>query len=236
MARAGGAGAEETAHRLGAQAVWLSLAFGVGVAVLVAVLAEPLVSLMGGEGQTADYAVTYLRIAAIGLPAAFLALGGQGYLRGISDLRTPLVVLVVANAVNLVLEVVFVYGLDWGIEGSAWGTALAQLGMGAAFLVLIARGLNRTELVLRLALARRVLLTREVDLHQDDRPHGLLRPGGRGRDPVRGRLDRRPPGRIPALGLPRTRARCDSDHRSGSSSGASSVQGTGTTPTRRARG
>ncbi len=157
VARAGGAGAEETAHRLGAQAVWLSLAFGVGVAVLVAVLAEPLVSLMGGEGQTADYAVTYLRIAAIGLPAAFLALGGQGYLRGISDLRTPLVVLVVANAVNLVLEVVFVYGLDWGIEGSAWGTALAQLGMGAAFLVLIARGLNRTELVLRLALARRVL-------------------------------------------------------------------------------
>ena len=157
VARAGGAGAEETAHRLGAQAVWLSLAFGVGVAVLVAVLAEPLVSLMGGEGQTADYAVTYLRIAAIGLPAAFLALGGQGYLRGISDLRTPLVVLVVANAVNLVLEVVFVYGLDWGIKGSAWGTALAQLGMGAAFLVLIARGLNRTELVLRLALARRVL-------------------------------------------------------------------------------
>jgi len=157
VARAGGAGASETAHRLGAQAVWLSLAFGVGVAVLVAVLAEQLVSLMGGEGQTAEYAVTYLRIAAIGLPAAFLALGGQGYLRGISDLRTPLVVLVVANAVNVVLEVVFVYGLDWGIEGSAWGTALAQLGMGAAFLVVILRGLSRAELALRPALAGRVL-------------------------------------------------------------------------------
>ena len=33
------------------------------------------------------------------------------------------------------LEVLFVYGFDWGIEGSAWGTAIAQLGMGAAFVV-----------------------------------------------------------------------------------------------------
>ncbi len=157
VARAGGAGEEETARRLGAQAVWLSLAFGIAVAVLVAVLAEPLVSLMGGEGDAADYAVTYLRIAAIGLPAAFLALGGQGYLRGISDLRTPLVILVAANAANVVLEVLFVYAFGWGIEGSAWGTAIAQLGMGVAFLVVILRGMRLADARLRLGLARRVL-------------------------------------------------------------------------------
>ena len=157
VARAGGAGEEETARRLGAQAVWLSLAFGIAVSVLVAVLAEPLVSLMGGEGAAADYAVTYLRIAAIGLPAAFLALGGQGYLRGISDLRTPLVILVAANAVNVVLEVLFVYGFGWSIEGSAWGTAIAQLGMGVAFVVVILRGMHLADARLRLDLARRVL-------------------------------------------------------------------------------
>jgi putative MATE family efflux protein len=157
VARAGGAGESETARRLGAQAVWLSLAFGVAVAAAVAALAEPLVSLMGGEDEAASYAVTYLRIAAIGLPAAFLALGGQGYLRGISDLRTPLVIVVAGNVVNVVLEVLFVYGFHWGIEGSAWGTAIAQLCMGAGFVVAILRGLRRDEARLRLALARRVL-------------------------------------------------------------------------------
>jgi putative MATE family efflux protein len=157
VARAGGAGEEETARRLGAQAVWLSIGFGAVVAGLVAVLAEPLVALMGGEGETADYAVTYLRIAAIGLPAAFLALGGQGYLRGISDLRTPLVVIVAGNVVNVVLEVLFVYGFDWGIKGSAWGTAIAQLLMGAAFVLVILGGLARDEARPHLALARRVL-------------------------------------------------------------------------------
>jgi putative MATE family efflux protein len=157
VARAGGAGQSETARRLGAQAVWLSLAFGIAVAVLVAVLAEPLVSLMGGDGQAAEYAATYLRIAAIGLPAAFLALGGQGYLRGVSDLRTPLVILVAANVANVVLELLFVYGFGWGIEGSAWGTAIAQLGMGVAFVVVILRGMHLADARPRLVLARRVL-------------------------------------------------------------------------------
>ena len=58
---------------------------------------------------------------------------------------------------NVVLEVLFVYGFGWGIEGSAWGTAIAQLGMGAAFIVVILRRLQPGEARLRLALARRVL-------------------------------------------------------------------------------
>jgi putative MATE family efflux protein len=157
VARAGGAGETATARRLGAQAVWLSLAFGVAVSVLIAVLAEPLVALIGGEGATAEYAVTYLRIAAVGFPAAFLALGGQGYLRGVADLRTPLVILVAGNVVNLILELWFVYGLDWGIRGSAWGTAIAQLAMGAAFLLVVFRRLAPGEGRVRPALARRVL-------------------------------------------------------------------------------
>ena len=157
VARAGGAGEAAAARRLGAQSVWLSLAFGLVVSALVALLADPLVALMGGEGETADFAVAYLRIAAVGFPAAFVALGGQGYLRGVADLRTPLIVLIAGNVVNLVLEVVFVYVLDWGIEGSAWGTAVAQLGMGAAFVAVILRTLEPGEARLDLALGRRVL-------------------------------------------------------------------------------
>lgn len=77
--------------------------------------------LVGVEGETAAYATTYLRIVAIGVPSFFLALGGQGFLRGLSDLTSPLVVIVAGNALNVVLEVVLVYGLDRGIAGSAWG-------------------------------------------------------------------------------------------------------------------
>ena len=157
VARAAGAGEAKTARRLGAQAMWLALVFGVAVAVFVAAAAEPLVSLMGGKGTTADYAVTYMRIAVVGLPAAFIALGASGYLRGVSDLKTPLVIVVAGNAVNVVLELLFVYGFDWGIRGSAWGTAMAQLGMGAAFVVVVLRSLRPGETRLELGLTRRLL-------------------------------------------------------------------------------
>jgi len=157
VARASGAGEPQVARRLGAQALWLSLAIGVTLAVVVAVLAGPIVGLVGVEGVTADYAVTYLRIVSIGIPSFFVALGGQGFLRGVSDLTSPLVVIVLANVLNVVLEVLFVYGFDWGIEGSAWGTAIAQTCMGLAFVWLIARRIGREDLSPALALARRLL-------------------------------------------------------------------------------
>ena len=134
VTRAVGAGARETADRLGAQAFWLSFALGTAVAVALGLAAEPLVGLIGVDGQTAEYAVEYLQIAVLGLPFSFLLLGGQGYFRGISDLRTPLLIEVVANGVNIVLVTLFVYGFGWGIQGSAAGTAISQAGMGLAFL------------------------------------------------------------------------------------------------------
>jgi putative MATE family efflux protein len=108
------------------------------------------------EGRAADYAVQYLHIGVIGLPFAFLVLGGQGYFRGISDLRTPLVIEVDANALNVVLVATFVYGFDWGIRGSAAGTAIAQACMGLAFVVWMIR-MTQGRLGLRFGLLRRLL-------------------------------------------------------------------------------
>jgi MATE family, multidrug efflux pump len=133
VARYHGAGQEVVAGRLAAQAFWLSSAIGIALFVVSLTLAEPVVHLLGGSHRTGELAVLYLRIGSGGLPFALIALAGQGYLRGISDLRTPLVIVVIANLVNVVLELVFVYVFKWGIAGSAWGTVIAQAGMGAAF-------------------------------------------------------------------------------------------------------
>ena len=139
VARASGAGEHERAARLAAQALWASLAIGAVLLVVCEAAAEPLLRALGGHGESGHDALVYFRIAAIGLPAAIVALAGQGYLRGVSNLRRPLVIVVVANAVNLVLEIVFVYVFHWGIAGSAAGTAIAQLGMGVAFVVELLR-------------------------------------------------------------------------------------------------
>ena len=82
---------------------------------------------MGASEDVRPYALDYLRISLLGAPFMLVAFAGAGYLRGMQDTRSTLVIAVAANVVNLALEVLFVYGFGWGIEGSAWGTAIAQL-------------------------------------------------------------------------------------------------------------
>ena len=139
VARASGAGKEEDAARLAAQALWASLGIGVVLVATCEIVAAPLLAGLGGHGRSGHFALVYFRIAAVGLPAALVALAGQGYLRGVSNLRRPLEIVVAANVANVVFEVVFVYGFGWGIGGSAAGTAIAQAGMGAAFVVELLR-------------------------------------------------------------------------------------------------
>jgi putative MATE family efflux protein len=143
VSRLHGAGEHEAAGALAAQALWLALAIGLTLTAAVIALADPLIALLGGRGEVAAMAARYLRIASLGAPMALVALAAQGWLRGVSDLRTPLVVVVAANVVNVVLEVLFVYGFRWGLDGSAWGTVIAQAGMALAFVAVLLREPSR---------------------------------------------------------------------------------------------
>jgi len=144
-----GRGDHKGAASVGAQSLWLCAALGVPLALVVGLAGRPLAAALGGEGEILDSATTYLRISAATMPCLLIALAGQGYLRGLSDTRTPLAVLVTANVLNLVLDVVFVYGLDMGLAGSAWATLLAQLLAAGWFLVLCGRRILAAETTLR---------------------------------------------------------------------------------------
>jgi putative MATE family efflux protein len=144
VARLYGAGRRHDAAALGSQALWLAVGIGLLLLAIIELTAPAVVSLMGGEGEVADGAVLYLRISALGSPLFILASAAQGYLRGVGNLKTPLLILVAAHTVNLGLELLFVYGFEWGLKGSAWGTVIAQTGMAAAFFAVQYRaGLER---------------------------------------------------------------------------------------------
>ncbi len=167
---------------------------------------------MGGTGEVYDGAIVYLRIAALGAPLFMLAGAGQGFLRGISDLRTPLVILVCAHTANVALELVFVYGFHWGLAGSAWGTVIAQAGMALGFVAVQRRaGFERPHPAKMRPLAR---IGSEIAVRTTALTGSFLVASavlarvGRGQP-------RRPPGGVPALGLPGADPRCDRRGRPG---------------------
>ncbi|WP_370325734.1 MATE family efflux transporter [Euzebya sp.] len=143
VARLLGAGREAEAAREAVQALWLAVLIGVVVAVGGLAASGPVVAALGAEGRVAELALTYLRISLLGVPAQLLVFAGTGYLRGLQDTRTPLVVAVGGAVGNLVLELVLIGGFGFGIGASALSTVVAQTASATVFVAIVLRATNR---------------------------------------------------------------------------------------------
>lgn len=153
VARRLGAGQRREALAQGVDGLWLAVAIGVPLTLLTSLLAGPLVGLFGASGGVEDAAATYLRIAAAGITPLLLVLATTGVLRGLQDTRTPLVVAVLGNAVNLLLNLALVYGAGplprLELAGSALGSVLAQAGMALALVAVVVLAARREGARLR---------------------------------------------------------------------------------------
>ncbi|MCX5227376.1 MATE family efflux transporter [Streptomyces sp. NPDC006553] len=149
VSRRVGAGDLQAAIRQGMDGIWLALLLGAAVVALTLPAAPWLIDLFGASDTAAPYAVTYLRISSLGIPAMLVVLAATGVLRGLQDTRTPLYVAIGGFAANGALNVGLVYGAGLGIAGSAWGTVIAQCGMAVAYLVVVVRGARRHGASLR---------------------------------------------------------------------------------------
>ena len=126
VARHHGAGDDRGALALGLSGLWLSVGLGIALASLTALLSGPVTRSLASSTAVAEQAHTYLLISTLGIPAMLVVLAATGALRGILDMRTPLIVMIAANVLNVLLNLGFVYGAGWGIAGAATGTVLAQ--------------------------------------------------------------------------------------------------------------
>jgi len=153
VARQVGAGRRAEALAQGVDGLWLAVLIGAVATAAGIVLTGPVVGLFDVGADVTAAATSYLRVAWWGVTPMLLALAATGVLRGLHDTRTPLYVAVVANVVNLALNVALVYGLHLGIAGSALGTDLAQLGSGAVLSGVVVRLARRAGAPLRPDLA-----------------------------------------------------------------------------------
>lgn len=139
-ARFYGAGDRPAAVGEGVQATWLALGLGAVIVAAVQVFAVPLVSALAGSadgGEIADEALSWVRIAILGVPAILVSAAGNGWMRGVQDIVRPLKFVVFGFALSAVLCPLLVYG--WlgmprlGLPGSAVANAVGQWVAAALF-------------------------------------------------------------------------------------------------------
>lgn len=139
VARRFGAGEHTGAVRAGIDGLWLALGLGAVLAVVGSALTPWLTGLFGAAPEVTAQAVTYLQLSMWGLPAMLIVFAATGLLRGMQDTVTPLWIAGIGFALNALLNGLFIYGLGWGIAGSAAGTVVAQWAMVGAYAIVIGR-------------------------------------------------------------------------------------------------
>lgn len=104
----------------------IGLAFGLSFILAQRGLEWGLLRLMNTPEASWDYVATYFRIVIWGAPAMLGLYGLTGWFIGMQDTRTPMVVAILQNIVNILTSLSLVFALGWGITGVATGTLLAQ--------------------------------------------------------------------------------------------------------------
>lgn len=105
---------------------------------------RPLMSAFFAPGTGAlDLAVIYFKVNLLALPFHMAAINMASCLRAAGDTRTPLLVSIMVNVVNVLLNYMLIFGKfgapEWGLFGAAVATAIASM---LGFLVLLSCGLR----------------------------------------------------------------------------------------------
>ena len=93
--------------------------------------------------QVAPLTDAYVSIRIWGAPMALLNFAMLGWFFGIQNTRAALATQIFMNGVNIVLDLWFVLGLGWGVEGVAWATLISEVSAVALGLWLVSRNLKR---------------------------------------------------------------------------------------------
>ncbi|MCH6232876.1 MATE family efflux transporter [Cognataquiflexum rubidum] len=118
------------------QAILVCSLFAVAVAVLGVVYAKQMLSLMGGEPEVIEQGYRYTQIIFGGNVCVMLLFLINGIFRGAGNAAVAMRTLWIANAINMVLDPILIFGLGpipaMGLEGAAWATTTGR-GIGVIY-------------------------------------------------------------------------------------------------------
>jgi len=154
-----GKGEKEEAEKILGSGVAALLVIAVILTVVVEILAEPVLVIFGASGNTLPYALDYLRIYAAGTIFVMASMGLNSFITTQGFSKVAMKTVIIGAICNIILDPVFIFLLDMGVQGAALATILSQ-GISAAWVLFFLTG-KKTIICIRkdfLRMERKILL------------------------------------------------------------------------------
>ncbi|WP_102375153.1 MATE family efflux transporter [Raoultibacter massiliensis] len=118
----------------------------VPIMVALILFAEPILTVLGGRGETLNQAIAYIAVIAWGVPFQIFVTGCTPLIRNQGKVAFAMVVQVLAGLMNVALDYAFVILAGWGTAGAAAATVASQI---AAFVLVAAFFLAKRNRIAR---------------------------------------------------------------------------------------
>jgi putative MATE family efflux protein len=166
VARRWGAHRVDDAKQLAAQAVSIALAMSLAMTLLIWPFAFHLLRWMGAEPAVVELGGQYMRVVLLTAPLGLPMIVANAAIRGTGDTRTPMLVTLTMNVVNIAASAVLAFGLlgfpRMGLLGVATGTAIARAVGGLLVTAVVISGKHDLHLPLSRLFTWHRSLRREV--------------------------------------------------------------------------
>ena len=126
IARFFGAQDKERLHKAVHTTVAVGLICGLTLTALGFFFTPWLLELMATPDDVMPHSVLYFRIYSLGCITVVLYNFGACILQSIGDSRSPMIFLIISAISNVILDLVFIWGLDGGVGSAALATVLSQ--------------------------------------------------------------------------------------------------------------
>lgn len=149
-----GANKLDEVNTLPAQAIAIIIIGSLLVLAISYPFAESIFRFYNASNLVLEYCVSYFKIRIFGFPFSLFVFAIFGIFRGLQNTFYPMIIAIFGASLNIVLDFVFVYGIEgyippMNIEGAAYASVIAQISMAIISLFLLIR---KTSISLKIVL------------------------------------------------------------------------------------
>ena len=132
-----GQGEEKRVRHVSAFCSYGAIVWGVLVGALMLIFRQPILHLLGASSDTMDSAMAYYSYLALGAPAIIFTLVPNNILRTEGMAVASMVGSITGTVVNIILDPIFIFGLNMGAGGAALATVLSNVVSAVLLIVLL---------------------------------------------------------------------------------------------------
>ena len=144
-----GQGEKQRVRHVSAFCCYGAILWGVLIGAVMLLLRHPILSMLGAKSDTMDSAMAYYCYLALGAPAIIFTLVPSNILRTEGMAVASMVGSITGALVNIVLDPIFIFGLNMGAGGAALATVLSNVVSAVMFIVLLCTKSQRLSMGLR---------------------------------------------------------------------------------------